>query len=144
MIAADASHAAQLAAIHTACFPRGWSARACAALFSTPGTFGLLAPARGMILCRATLEQADLLTLAVLPAARRQGVARALLAAALQAAAQRGAARMFLEVGVGNQAATLLYEKAGFSTLSRRKAYYTGENGAPEDALLMSCALTAS
>ncbi len=79
--------------------------------------------------------------LAVHPAWRRQGVARALLGAILEDARRRRLTVAHLEVRPTNAEARSLYEGLGFRVVGRRKGYYfdTGE-----DALLMQADLTAS
>ena len=72
--------------------------------------------------------------LAVLPAWRRQGVARRLLEAVLSAAAREGATRATLEVRASNAAALGLYRSFGFAVRGRRPNYYTNP---VEDALIL-------
>jgi ribosomal-protein-alanine N-acetyltransferase len=95
--------------VHAAAFPAGeaWDAAIIAAQLGLPGVFGLVADAGGMILARCTADEAEILTLAVDPAARRRGVGRALVTAAAAAAAARGATRLLLEVSAGTAAARL-------------------------------------
>lgn len=78
--------------------------------------------------------------LAVHPAWRRQGIARALLGAILEDARRRGLSVAFLEVRPTNREALSLYERFGFHVIGRRKGYYfdTGE-----DALVMEADLSA-
>ena len=73
---------------------------------------------------RVTADEAELLTVAVLPTARRRGIGTALLAEEVAEAARRGAERMFLEVAEGNRAARTLYDRHGFVVVGRRRAYY--------------------
>ncbi|MBV9757969.1 MAG: GNAT family N-acetyltransferase [Alphaproteobacteria bacterium] len=129
-----------MAAIHAAAFPPGeaWDAAAIAAQLALPTTFGLIAPAGGMLLARAIAEQAEILTLAVIPAARRRGIARALLQAAGHEAGRRGARTMFLEVSGANSAARGLYGAAGFVEIGRRARYYWDGT----DALILSAPLS--
>ncbi len=126
MIVASAAYAAAFAAIHAASFPpeEAWSEAAFAELFAMPGARGLVDPVGGIILVRHAADEAEILTLATLPEARRQGVAAGLLAAALRHAAAQGVGRMFLEVSAGNGAAQRLYETAGFAACGRRRRYY--------------------
>jgi [ribosomal protein S18]-alanine N-acetyltransferase len=126
MIAAGPQHAVALASIHGAAFWPGaaWGVDAITLQLGLPGAFGFLDGRGGMILGRAAAGEAEILTLAVLPAARRQGLGRALLAAALAEAGARGAGEMFLEVAAGNAAARALYAAAGFTPVGRRPAYY--------------------
>lgn len=79
---------------------------------------------KGFAVWRDLGPDAELLTIGAVPAARRRGLGAALLAAVLDAAREAGARRFFLEVAADNTAARLLYEGAGFSPISVRKAYY--------------------
>jgi [ribosomal protein S18]-alanine N-acetyltransferase len=88
----------------------------------------------GFILMRTIAGEAEILTLAVLPAARRAGTGRALVEAGLDAARGRGAQRAFLEVSVNNMAALALYRSAGWDAAGHRARYY--KDGS--DALVLS------
>jgi ribosomal-protein-alanine N-acetyltransferase len=123
---ATAAEAAGLAALHAAAFPPAerWGAEAIALMLDLPGAFGLHCPGAGFVLARVAADEAEILTLAVAPAARRQGHGGALLAAAMAQAAARGAAAMFLEVAEANGPARALYAAAGFAEAGRRRAYY--------------------
>jgi ribosomal-protein-alanine N-acetyltransferase len=115
-----------MAAVHAAAMPVGeaWSAAAIAAQLTLPGTFGLVDPEGGMVLARVAADEAEILALAVIPQARRQGRAAALLAAAEARAAAGGARAMYLEVADDNGAARALYARAGYSLAGQRRAYY--------------------
>ena len=77
---------------------------------------------------------ADLLTIATLPAARRRGVATAMLTRLVGRARQAGCGAVLLEVRVSNTGAQALYRRHGFVPIGRRRRYYL----APvEDALVM-------
>ena len=94
-----------LAEIHAAAFDHAWSAAEIAQLLDGPGGFALLVETDAplaFILCRAVAGEAEILTLAVDPAARRRGLARALVEAAAGAARMAGADVMFLEVAHDN------------------------------------------
>lgn len=71
-------------------------------------------------------DVADLERIAVLPFARRRGVAGELLEQLIEAAGGHGAERMLLEVAADNAAAIGLYESYEFTTISTRKGYYPG------------------
>lgn len=134
---------AVLAAIHAASFADAWNERALADLMATPGAFALAAE-EGFILARVAGDEAEILTLAVRPSARRRGTARALVAAAASHAQQRGAQVIFLEVGIANNAAMALYRCLGFTDAGRRKGYYARPGAAPEDALVLRSNLPLS
>jgi ribosomal-protein-alanine N-acetyltransferase len=139
-VEAGVAHADALAAIHAAAFraAEAWSAAVLATQLSRPGCFALIDPVGGMVLARVAADEAEILTLAVAPAARRGGIGRRLVAAAMRRAAAAGAAAMFLEVAPGNAPARALYARAGFVRVGRRAHYYP--NGG--DALVLRAELT--
>lgn len=136
-----ADRPARLAAIHAEAFagPREapWSEAAFADLLEQPGVFAIDS-AGGFILMRAVADEAEVLTLAVRPAARRGGQGAWLVGEGVLAAAARGATRVFLEVAEDNAAARALYAKAGFVEAGRRPGYYAGADGRRRDALLLA------
>jgi ribosomal-protein-alanine N-acetyltransferase len=79
-------------------------------------------------------DEAQILTIGVIPSARRRGVGQAMLDELLAEAARRGAVAVFLEVRVDNDAAQQLYRRNGFTDLRIRRGYY--DNGRA-DALEM-------
>lgn len=82
---------------------------------------------------------AELQAITVIPQARRQGVAKALLERLCSEAGAWGSERLLLEVRASNQAAIALYRRMGFVDDGRRPGYYpAGEAGQREGALLMS------
>jgi ribosomal-protein-alanine N-acetyltransferase len=115
-------------------------------LLDGEGIYGFLAQGaepHGVILCRVAAGEMEVLTLGVTPAARRRGVASALMAAALPEARALGAAEVFLEVAVDNQGAIALYERLGFREAGLRKAYYDRGAEGLVDALVMRLDLGA-
>jgi N6-L-threonylcarbamoyladenine synthase len=71
-------------------------------------------------------DQGDVQTIAVAPAFRRLGIARALLIELLGEARRRGAVDVFLEVRADNPGAITLYEALGFEQIAFRAGYYQG------------------
>ncbi len=124
-----------MAAIHATAFspPDAWGRDAFSLQLGFPGVFGLLHPSGGMILMRLAADEAEVLTLAVTPEARRGGIAASLLSEATATAAAMGAKSIFLEVSVTNIAASALYSRAGFIEAGRRPHYYSDNT----DALVM-------
>lgn len=133
------AHSADIARILAAAFEepgQQWSAESVAATLGTPGCVALLAPG-GCALLRTAGGEAEVLTIAVTPGARRRGLGAALLDACLAAAAAAGAGRLLLEVSAANEPAISLYARAGFAEIGRRRDYYAGRVGR-EDAVLMA------
>jgi len=82
----------------------------------------------------AAADQADIIEVAVLPAFRRQGIARLLMEAVLSDARQRNVQSVFLEARASNVPAIALYESLSFQRCGVRKNYYSSPR---EDAVLM-------
>jgi ribosomal-protein-alanine N-acetyltransferase len=129
------SDTAPLAALHAACFAQAWDAAAITTLLGTPGTFAFH-DICGFVLARAAGGEAEILTLAVAPAARGRGLGRELLRAAIIRAQALGAQTMFLEVGADNPHALALYAGLGFAKVGTRKGYYSATSGGT-DALVL-------
>ncbi|MFI7588166.1 ribosomal protein S18-alanine N-acetyltransferase [Spongisporangium articulatum] len=68
--------------------------------------------------------EADVQTVAVLPAAQGRGVGKALLAELVSQAAAGGANTLMLEVRADNEPAVALYTGAGFERIAVRRRYY--------------------
>lgn len=151
LIAVGAAHAAVLAQLHEGAFGRdeAWMQGDFASLFRTPGTFGWVAQVGtgegpqpvALVVARAVVDEAEILTIGSLPNVRRRGIGHGLVRAAAAEAATRGAERLFLEVAVDNGAAIALYRAAGFEEVGRRKAYYRRPGGDRVDALVMARAV---
>lgn len=129
MILAGAAQADLLAALHAACFPQPdrWDAASMQALLAMPGCFACVAedPSPvGLALSRVAADEAELLTIGVLPPSRRRGIAQRLIDDVVCEAAGRGAQRLFLEVSVRNVPALGLYRRLGAVEVGRRRRYY--------------------
>ncbi len=124
-----------LAAIHGSAFaaPDAWSCDVLDLQLALPNVFALLDEAGGFILVRVAADEADVLTLAVAPGARRRGIGYFLLMKAVDLATSLGVRSLFLEVSVINIGARALYTKAGFQEVGRRPQYYSDLS----DALVM-------
>ncbi|WP_431856856.1 GNAT family N-acetyltransferase [Azospirillum sp.] len=124
-----------LAAVQQLCFPDDrWEADFVETLLGQPGSFGLLAVDEagapvGCALARVVGEDAEILTIGVLPQARRSGLGRRLVRAVCGEAERRGATALFLEVAEDNDAARMLYAQSGFAQVGRRPAYYIRREG---------------
>lgn len=129
--------AERLAGIHAAAFSAPWDAASLADLLEQAGVFAIEAP-DGFILLRTVADEAEILTLAVRPEARRRGLGARLVHEGGTAAAARGATRLFLEVADDNTAALALYARAGLTGAGRRPGYYARPDGHRQDALILS------
>ena len=137
VVTASPSDIDRLAEMQATCFHEPWGAASIAKTLSLPGAFALLlrdsTPAgrisTGFVIVQVVTDQADLLTLGVIPGMRRRGHARLLLEGALERAAALGAKTMFLEVAEDNPAALALYRAAGFVVMGRREGYYRSAEG---------------
>ena len=128
---------ALLAGIHAEAFDAPWSASEFADLTAQSGVRALCGAADGFVLLRIVADEAEILTLAVRPSARRAGLGRALVEAAALEAARSGARSLFLEVAQDNAAAAALYRGAGFVEAGRRPGYYRRGDAPPADALIL-------
>jgi ribosomal-protein-alanine N-acetyltransferase len=89
------------------------------------GYCGVFVPAPGI--------EADILTVAVLPAYRRQGIAKEFMRQIEAYAVEKEASAMMLEVELSNESAIKLYQSLGYMKISVRMDYY----GPGKDAHVM-------
>ncbi|CAN2218523.1 RimI Acetyltransferases [Candidatus Nanopelagicaceae bacterium] len=89
------------------------------------GYCGVFLPAPGV--------EADILTVAVLPEYRRQGIAKEFMRQIEEWSKERGASAMMLEVEQTNESAIELYKSLGYMKISVRMDYY----GPGKDAFVM-------
>lgn len=130
-------HLAALAEIEKACFHAPWSE---SMLREELGKGIFLVAERdgqavGYVGCQTVLDEGYITNVAVSPDARRQGIARALIAKLTDEARAAGLAFVTLEVRASNAPAIALYEGAGFGRVGVRKNFYTVPT---EDAVLMT------
>ena len=130
-------HLAVLAEIEKACFHAPWSE---SMLREELGKGIFLVAERGgqavgYVGCQTVLDEGYITNVAVSPDARRQGIARALIAKLTDEARAAGLAFVTLEVRASNAPAIALYEGAGFGRVGVRKNFYTAPT---EDAVLMT------
>ena len=141
---------AAAAALHAqAGLPEAWDAGAFATLLAMPGAQGCLAldpetgAPVGLALWRVAADEAELLTICVSPASRRQGLGSVLLAAALDRVRARGAERMLLEVAADNGPARSLYGAHGFQACGLRPNYYRTTSGTVDAEIMIRDSLAA-
>lgn len=135
-----------LVEIHAAGFRRGWSADEIDGLIADrtvmshvlrrESLFGTRRPL-GFILVRTVADQAEVLTIAVAPAARGRGYGRSLMEEALRSLYRELVPEIFLEVDENNASAVSLYHSLGFVEVGRRKGYYADGQGPGGTALVL-------
>ena len=138
--AMEARHIPGLAALEKQCFAAPWSAAALEEELHNPHAVFLVAQdATGRVLGYGGMHclggEGFITNVAVDPAARRQGVARSLLAALETEGRQRALSRLTLEVRVSNAPAIALYEGAGYVRDGVRPGFYRRPT---EDAAIYS------
>ena len=121
--------------IHTASFFDSWDGATFEALLTTFGTKGVYIKVAkksvGFILYRQAFDDAEIITICVLPEYQNKDYGNLLLKEMLKKLNKPG--KCFLEVSEFNKDAIQLYKKNGFKISHVRKNYY-GEN---KDAYMM-------
>ena len=110
--------------IHAESFFKGWPATDMEEHIHKDLCFGRGRPLEGFIILRHTADQAEILTLAVAPQFRRQGLAREILDIAETELLELGVDTLFLEVAEDNKPAIEFYKNRNFSPIGKRPAYY--------------------
>jgi ribosomal-protein-alanine N-acetyltransferase len=138
---AIAADAVVLSEIHAASFDDGWAERDFTAWLDRKETFAVLATrereAVAFGLAVAAGDDAELLTIAVIPAQRRKGLGQEIFRALDAEADGRSLKRWILEVARNNLPALELYKSEGFVEIGVRSAYYRQKEGRA-DALVLS------
>lgn len=131
-------HVPQIALLERECFADPWSQQSIASELHNPLSLWLVAQEGqtllGYVGSQTCLDETDMMNIAVSPASRRQGVARALIEALVSALRQHGSKQLTLEVRASNGPARQLYESLGFLQVGLRKNYYRNPK---EDALIL-------
>ena len=132
---------ARLAALPAKAFDRPWDAATFEGLLAQDGVVAFERD-RGFVLVRVVADEAEILTLAVEPPARRRGLGRTLVEGAAELAHGLGAEKLHLEVAEDNAAAIALYRAAGFVEAGRRPGYYPRSDGPAAAALILTLDIT--
>lgn len=132
------SHVTQVAELEKLCFSAPWSENSIRYELTNPLSLWLVAMEgdnlAGYVGSQTVMDESDMMNVAVDPAFRRRGVARALVEALVLALKERNAHALTLEVRASNEPAKALYEQLGFAQVGRRPNYYRNPK---EDALIL-------
>lgn len=134
------SDAEAILALERASFAVPWSESSIRGdLASNPAAHYLVAVEEGCVVgyigMWAILDEAQVMDVAVAPAARRRGIGRALVARMIEEARELGLDRILLEVREKNTGAIALYAAMGFESDGLRRGYYPDDG---DNAILMS------
>ncbi len=144
--ALGANDSAWMETIHAQSFDemQRWRADAFTSLFQQPlnKAFAVCVDEQraGFIVARNVAGEGEILTLAIHPDYRRNGLATQLVNAFIESEIPHKLESIFLEVMLTNQAAIHLYTALGFTVISTRPGYYKMPEGHPEktmDGLVM-------
>jgi ribosomal-protein-alanine N-acetyltransferase len=136
-----------IARLHGQLFSPGWDAGSVAALLDHPGSTALVAITgepkvmAGFILGQIAADEAEILSVGVVPELQRRGLGRRLVEGLMRAAKRAEVKRLFLEVAADNDAAFALYKRLGFTATGLRRGYYQRTGAAPVDALTFALSL---
>lgn len=143
IVPAGPADAGAIAGLHVQMFDPAWDEASLSAMLQQPGTIACLAMVSdppsgvGFALCRVAADEAEILTIGILEAWRRRGIAERLVGELAIRAARQGAERLFLEVATDNAAARALYFKLGFAEVGLRPAYYQRPGNSAVDAAIL-------
>lgn len=141
---------AAIAEIHAASFSQEWTADELSALLGQPGVEALVARRAslwsstrpiGFVILRTAADEAEILTVAVLPARRGSGTGASLVAAAMRRLYRARVSHVFLEVDAENEPALSIYKRLGFKVVGDRPSYYGRDGTTRGLALVMRCDL---
>ena len=130
-------HVPQVARLEKLCFADPWSEMSIAQELQSIWSYWVVAVHRdevvGYIGSQSSIDETDVMNVAVHPDWRRQGIAENLIGQLIQELKNRSSHALMLEVRASNAPAIALYEKLGFRQVGLRKNYYRNPK---EDALI--------
>ena len=134
----NAAHVSQVAELERICFADPWSEKSVASELDNKWALWLVAlegdRVVGYIGSQTSVDETDVMNVAVHPDHRRKGIAEALVVELVEALKKRESHCLTLEVRASNEPAKALYEKLGFAQVGLRKNYYRNPK---EDALIL-------
>ena len=123
-----AAHVPQVAELERICFADPWSEKSVASELDNKWALWLVAVEDdrviGYIGSQTSIDETDVMNVAVHPDFRRRGIAESLIIRLVEELKNRGSHALMLEVRASNAPAIALYEKLGFLQVGCRKNYY--------------------
>ena len=133
-----AEHVPQVAQLEKICFADPWSELRISLELTNVWSYWVVAldgdTVVGYVGSQSSIDEADIMNVAVHPDYRRQGIAENLINTLIAELKKRGCHALLLEVRASNTPAITLYEKLGFAQVGCRKNYYRNPK---EDALIL-------
>ncbi len=131
--------------LHERCFDQQWGTAEIANLLRQSGVICIVAKETGkpqlephaFIMVRMAADEAEILSIGVDPAQRRNGLAIKLIEEVNRRLHAERVKSLFLEVDFANVPAVNLYQKLRFETVAERPAYYKTPGGDKSAALVM-------
>ena len=134
----NATHVPQVAELEKICFADPWSEKSVASELDNKWALWFVALEEdkviGYIGSQTSIDETDVMNVAVHPDFRRRGIAESLIIRLVDELKMRGSHALMLEVRASNAPAIALYEKLGFVQVGCRKNYYRNPK---EDALIL-------
>lgn len=142
----EKSDLAVLSKIHHSSFNHGWSDGDIEKMVSNQNYDSFVAhPPKtkkskplGFVLARRIADEAEIITIAISPDARRKGIASQLMRSVIRKLQYDRTSKLFLEVDEANSAAVAMYKALGFVQVGKREGYYSSKK---QDAAKKSTAL---
>ena len=123
-----AEHVPQVAQLEKLCFADPWSEMSIAHELESIWSYWLVAvdgdTVAGYIGSQSSVDESDIMNIAVHPDYRRQGIAESLINNLVEDLKGRGSHALMLEVRASNDPAKALYEQLGFQQVGLRKNDY--------------------
>ena len=134
----NTAHVAQVAQLEKLCFADPWSEKSIASELENKWALWLVAVEEDLVIgyigSQTSIDETDVMNVAVHPDCRRRGIAEALIMELVEQLKRKGSRALMLEVRASNAPAIALYEKLGFAQVGCRKNYYRNPR---EDALIL-------
>ena len=130
-----------LAELHKRCFPDQSYSEQSMAYFLNSDNYIVISNKHSLAIIHIFEEITEIITLAVDPLYRQNGLGSNLLQKIIQITKTKNSGKIYLEVSSQNRLAIRLYKNAGFKTIYVRKNYYSLVDKTLTDAFVMALKL---